>query len=440
MAAHDPYASLRNTNFRRLIASYFAATLAREAQIVVVGWQAFEITHDPLTLGLVGLAEALPLIAASLYAGHVADRAARRTIAMAGTFAMLLSAIALLLFTTTGLIAQGRIWPIYLVIFASGIARSFTRPAVTALSAEVIERDLYANAVAWRASTWQLAAVIGPATGGLIYGFGGAKMAYIVVSVLMFLSLVAVWLITHRTKPANVQNEMPIGESVRLGLRFLWHQPVILGAMSLDLFSVLFGGATALLPIFAKLLHAGPQGLGILRAAPAAGSLITGMIVAHRPPMKHAGTALFVSVAIFGVTMILFAISRSFVFSFAMLLVSGMADNVSVIIRSTLIQTMTPDHLLGRVSAVNQIFIGSSNEIGAFESGVAARIMGVVPSVIFGGTMTLIVVAVTMVLAPGLRKMREQTGAWALRRAILHPSEAPPVLRHCMAPYTPERK
>ena len=404
MAVHDPYASLRNTNFRRLIASYFAATIAREAQIVVVGWQAFAITHDPLTLGLVGLAEALPLIAASLYAGHVADRAARRTIALAGTFAMFISAIALLLFTTSGLIAHGRIWPIYAVIFLSGIARSFTRPAVTALSAEVIERELYPNSVAWRSSTWQLAAVVGPAAGGLVYGFSGPAVAYACVSVLMFLSLIAVWMITHRTAPERTE-DIPIGESVRLGLRFLFEQPAILAAMTLDLFSVLFGGATALLPIFAQLLHSGPQGLGVLRAAPAIGSLVTGMIVAHRPPMKRAGVALFASVAIFGVTMILFALSRNFIFSFALLTISGMADNVSVIIRSTLIQIMTPAHLLGRVSAVNQIFIGASNEIGAFESGVAARLIGVVPSVIFGGAMTLVVVAMTMWRSPALRRM-----------------------------------
>ena len=406
MAVHDPYASLRNTNFRRLIASYFLATIAREAQIVVVGWQAFAITHDPLTLGLVGLAEALPLIAASLYAGHVADRAARRTIALAGTFAMFLSAIALLLFTTSGLIAQGRVWPIYAVIFLSGFARSFTRPAVTALSAEVIERELYPNSVAWRSSSWQLAAVVGPAAGGLVYGFSGPAVAYACVSVMMFLSLVAVWMISHRKAPERTE-DIPIGESVRLGLRFLFEQPAILGAMTLDLFSVLFGGATALLPIFAQLLHSGPQGLGVLRAAPAIGSLVTGMIVAHRPPMKRAGVALFASVAIFGVTMILFALSRNFIFSFVLLTISGMADNVSVIIRSTLIQIMTPAHLLGRVAAVNQIFIGASNEIGAFESGVAARLMGVVPSVIFGGAMTLVVVAVTMWRSPALRRMKE---------------------------------
>jgi hypothetical protein len=200
---------------------------------------------------------------------------------------------------------------------------------------------------------------------------------------------------------------MPIGESLRIGIRFLLGQRILLAAMTLDLFSVLFGGAVALLPIFAHLLGAGPQGLGVLRAAPAAGSLVTGIIVAHRPPMRRAGAALFASVAIFGLAAIAFAISRNFWLSLALLTVSGMADNVSVVIRGTLMQTLTPQHMLGRVSSVNQIFIGSSNEIGAFESGVAARILGTVPSVIFGGIMTLVVVALTMAWAPQLRKMRE---------------------------------
>jgi len=404
-ARHDPYAALRVKNFLWLILSYAMSTVAREGQIVVVGWQVYEITKDPLSLGMIGLAEAVPFIAVALYAGHAADRWPRRPIAIAGTFGMLLSAIALLLFTTTGMIER-RVWPIYLVIFLSGITRSFTRPAFTALSAELITRDSYANAVAWRSSTWQLAAVIGPALGGLVYGFAGAAAAYAGVSVLMALSLVALWLIAQSARP-QVRDEMPIGESLRLGIRFIRGQPVLLAAMTLDLFSVLFGGAVALLPIFARLLGAGPQGLGLLRAAPAAGSLVTGIIVAHRPPMKRSGPALFAAVAIFGVTIIVFALSRNFLLSLALLTITGMADNVSVIIRGTLLQTMTPGNLLGRVSSVNQVFIGASNEIGAFESGVAARLMGTVPSVIFGGVMTLVVVAITMWRSPALRRMRE---------------------------------
>lgn len=403
---HDAYAALRIPNFLWLILSYAASTIGREAQIVVVSWQVFELTNDPLSLGLIGLAEALPFVAVALYAGHIADRTARRPIAIAGTFGMLLSAVALLLFTTTGMIAHGRVWPIYLVIFLSGIARSFTRPAVTALSAEVVSRNLYPNSVAWRSSTWQFAAILGPAAGGLAYGFAGAAAAYVGVTVLMVLSLFALGSITHNVRPQHTTN-MRVGESVSTGLRFLFGQPVLLGAMTLDLFSVLFGGATALLPIFARMLHVGPQGLGVLRAAPAAGSLLTGVIVAHRPPMRRNGVVLFAAVATFGVCIIAFGLSRNFWLSLALLTLSGMADNVSVLIRGTLLQMMTPQHLFGRVSSVNQIFIGASNEIGAFESGLAARLFGTVPSVIFGGVMCLIVVGVVASLSPPLRRLRE---------------------------------
>jgi MFS family permease len=403
----SPYASLRLPDFRKLIVGNAVATVAREAQIVVVAWQVFAVTHDPLALGMIGLAEALPFIAVALYAGHAADRVERRSLALAGTGGMLVSALALLFFTLHGdTLAHGRVWPIYLVIFLSGIARSFVRPAMTALSAELVPRELYASSVAWRSSTWQLAAIIGPAIGGLLYGFSGPAAAYIVVSVLMAGALVAIWAISHRVRP-DVPEAIAVSESVKIGLRFLWGEPVILGAMTLDLFSVLFGGATALLPIFAEMLHVGPQGLGALRAAPAVGSLAMGLWLAHRPPMRRSGVTLLTNVALFGVTMLAFALSRNFWLSLAILTAGGMADNVSVVIRSTMIQTLTPRHLLGRVSAVNQIFIGSSNEIGAFESGLAARIMGTVPSVLFGGAMTLLVVAVTAWRAPRLRRMKE---------------------------------
>ncbi|HYM59450.1 MAG TPA: MFS transporter [Thermoanaerobaculia bacterium] len=404
---HDPYAALRVRDFLWLVISYAASTIAREAQIVVVGWQVYDVTRDPLSLGMIGLAEAVPFIGVALYAGHVADRLSRRMLVIAGTLGMLVSAVALLVFTWSGMIARGHVWPIYLVIFLSGIARSFARPAFQALSADVVPRELYANAVTWRSSSWQLAAVIGPAVGGLIYGFAGTVAAYATVSVVMALSIVAVMLIAHRGAPAPTTTAMPVSESLRIGIRFVFEQPVILAALTLDLFSVLFGGATALLPIFARLLGAGPEGLGVLRAAPAVGSLITGMYLAHRPPMRRTGFALFVAVAIFGLTIIAFALSRSFALSVGLLTLSGMADNVSVVIRGTLIQTMTPQHLLGRVASVNQIFIGSSNEIGAFESGLAARLMGTIPSVIFGGTMTLVVVAIVAWWAPALRRMRE---------------------------------
>jgi MFS family permease len=404
----SPYASLRIADFRRLLLANGTLTVAREAQIVVVGWQVFALTKDPLTLGLIGLAEALPYIAVALYAGHIADRTERRTVGIAGTFGVTLSAVALLLLTLAPhAITAERVWPVYVVIALSAIMRSFMRPAVYALSAEVVPRELYPNAVAWRSSSWQLAAVIGPAVGGMLYGMAGATAAYGAVIVMMVLSLVAIVAVEHRAVPAARADDMPLGQSLQVGIRFLFGEPVLLAAMTLDLFAVLFGGAVALLPAFAALLNAGPEGLGLLRAAPAIGSIGTGLWIAHRAPMRRAGAALFACVAAFGICMIVFALSRQFWLSFAVLLASGIFDNVSVVIRSTLLQTRTPEHLLGRVSAVNQIFIGSSNEIGAFESGVAARLLGVVPSVVFGGCMTLLVVAVTAWRWPKLRELRE---------------------------------
>jgi MFS family permease len=403
----SPYAALRIPDFRRLLLSHGTLTVAREAQIVVVGWQVFALTKDPLTLGLIGLAEALPYIAVALYAGHVADRAERRMLAIAGTFALVISAVALLLLTLIpGAITAQKVWPVYVVVALSATARSFMRPAVFALSAQVVPRELYPNAVAWRTSNWHLAAVTGPALGGVVYGFAGPAVAYGGVIAVMTISLAVVMTVSERSRPQAAGEREPLGESLKAGIRFVWNEPLLLAAMTLDLFAVLFGGAVALLPAFATLLDAGPEGLGVLRAAPAAGAIIIGFVITHRPPMRRAGPAMLLSVAAFGVCMIAFALSRSFWVSFGLLFASGIADNVSVVIRTTLLQTRTPEHLLGRVSAVNQIFIGSSNEIGAFESGIAARLLGVVPSVLFGGAMTLLVVAITAWRAPGLRKLR----------------------------------
>jgi len=403
----SPYASLRIPDFRKLLLANGMLTIAREAEIVVVGWQVFQLTRDPLTLGFIGLAEALPFIAVALYAGHVADRTQRRTLAVIGTLALTASAIALLLLTLGGAIGAGHVWPVYVVIALSATARSFMRPAMYALSAEVVPRELYPNAVAWRSSSWQMAAVAGPALGGLLYGFAGPAAGYGAVVVVMLLSLAAIVSVSHRARPAAREDDVPLGESLRIGVRFVWNEPVLLAAMTLDLFAVLFGGAVALLPAFAKLLETGPEGLGLLRAAPAAGSILTGMVIAHRPPMRRAGPALLAGVAGFGACMILFALSRSLWLSFALLMMSGICDNVSVVIRSTLLQTRTPQHLLGRVASVNQIFIGSSNEIGAFESGVAARLLGVVPSVLFGGCMTILVVGAVAWRWPRLRQLRQ---------------------------------
>jgi len=326
-------------------------------------------------------------------------------VALVSTAALVGCALALLGFTLwPDFFGRGRVWPLYVVVFLSGIARSFLRPASTALSAELIPREQFANAVAWRSSTWQFAAVVGPAAGGLIFGLAGPAAGDAADVVLMAISGLAIVLIAHAAAPLP-DDKLPIGESLKIGVRFVFREPVILGAMTLDLFSVLFGGPVALLPIFADILHVGPEGLGMLRAAPAVGSVVMGLWLAHRRPLSRAGRTLFVSVTIFGLCMIGFGLSTSFLVSLLLLTLSGAADNVSVVIRSTMVQTMTPENMLGRVAAVNQIFIGSSNQIGEFESGVAARLMGTIPSVVFGGVMTLVVVALTAWRVPQLRRL-----------------------------------
>ena len=373
-----------------------------------MAWQIYELTHDPLSLGLIGLAEAVPFIGVALFAGHVADRVNRLRVSLVALAALFLCSLALLAFTLSpGIITVGRVWPIYLGIFLSGIARSFLQPARSALGAELVPRELYPNAVTWRSSTWQLAEVVGPAIGGLVYGFGSATAAYGTDAAIMAIGVLSLARMRHSPAPSALVNESFL-ESLATGIRFVRGQPVILGALSLDLFSVLFGGAVALLPVFAaEILHVGPEGLGVLRAAPAVGAVLMSLVLAHLPPLRRAGQALLLSVAVFGLSIIGFGLSRDFLLSIALLAVSGMADTVSVVIRSTLLQVLTPDHLLGRVSSVNAIFIGSSNEIGAFESGAAARLIGTVPSVVLGGLATLVVVAVTAVKVPGLRRLKK---------------------------------
>ena len=403
---HDAYAALRHRDFRWYILSLFAMTLASQLQAVVVGWQVYAITHDPLSLGLLGLAEALPFIAIALPAGYVADRFNRRTITVCSLAVNVACAVGLLAFSATpGLMQRAGVTPVYAIIFVSGIARSLLQPARQALGAEIIPRTMYENAIAWRSSSWQTAAVIGPAIGGLLYGFVGPVAAYATGAVLMTFALVG-FLTIHYVPSARASTNTPILTGLVTGLRFVWNEPVILAALSLDLFSVFLGGAEALLPVFAsEILRVGPQGVGILRAAPAAGAVLMGVFLAHRGPIERAGRAMLLAVATFALAIIGFGLSTSFLLSGALLMVSGMADNVSVVIRSTLLQLLTPPEMLGRVSAVNSVFIGSSNELGAFESGVAARLLGAVPAVVLGGTASLIVVGLTARLVPRLRTL-----------------------------------
>jgi len=406
-AAHDPYAVLRNPDYRWFIASLGLVTLGLQMQGVVVGWQVYDRTGDPLALGLVGLSEALPFLAVALFGGHVADRLNRLRLCMVTTLSLALCSALLWLFTwhgRSGPLAKA-VAPIYGIIFLTGIVRAFYRPANVALGTDLLPKALYANGSTWRVSVFHSGMIIGPAVGGLVYAWRGPVAAHFLVMVTMAAGLLGLLLIRYTPRPVPPR-QGSIFESLGEGLRFVFSQRLLLSAISLDLFAVLFGGAVAVLPVFAKeILNTGPQGLGLLRASPAVGSVLMGLTLAHLPPLRRAGRTLLVCVAAFGVATIAFALSRNLLLSCLLLGASGAVDNVSVVLRATLLQTLTPDHMLGRVSSVNQVFIGSSNEIGAFESGLAARLLGLVPSVVFGGCMTLLVVAFTSWKVPELRKM-----------------------------------
>jgi MFS family permease len=390
-----PYAALQHPNFRRYIIGLLAFTMAVQIQGTVVGWQIYELTHHKLALGLIGLAEALPFIGFALYAGHVADRHDRRRVAIVALAVLVLCSVALLALPLALPRNPRRVTTlIYATIIVSGIARAFLQPARQALSQELVPRALFHNAVTWRSGAWQLAAVIGPALGGALYAVGGTTVAYAGDVLLVTIGLLAIISIRHRSV-INRDHTDDIGESLREGVRFVFREPILLSALSLDLFSVFFGGATALLPVFAdEILHVGPQGLGLLRAAPAVGAVAMSLVIVHRPPFARAGRALALAVCGFGVFTIGFGLSTSFWLSVLLLALAGASDMVSVSIRSNLLQTITPIHLFGRVSSVNSVFVGSSNEIGMFESGVTAQLLGTVPSVVLGGVATLGVVAV----------------------------------------------
>lgn len=404
-ATNEPYAALRFANFRGFVVSVLTMTIASQVQAVVVSWQLYQITHDPFSLGLIGLAEVVPYISVALFAGHVVDRGDRRAISVRGLVVLVIVA-AILVFFAGGSSLPRRVWPYYAMIGACGIARSFLQTARSALVAEIVPRETFVNAATWRSSTWQLGTVLGPALGGLLLGHVGARAALLLNLCMTIVALASMAAIRY-TPPPRGPVSGSIRESLAEGIAFVRQERVLLGALTLDLFAVLFGGAVALLPVFAAdILHVGAEGLGTLQAAMGLGAVIMAVIVAHRGPFERAGRTLLVVVTVFGLCMIAFALSRSFWLSFALLVVSGAADNVSAVIRATLVQVLTPTELMGRVSAVNAIFIGSSNELGAFESGTVARLMGTVPSVVFGGSMTLIAVALTAWWLPPLRQLK----------------------------------
>jgi len=404
---HDAYAVLKVRDFRIFISYRFFITIAFQMQGLIVGWQMYELTHDPLALGLIGLAEALPFISVALYSGHIADKYNRQRIITCFSLLFLLGTLMLFAFSYKELMAilTLGVFPIYFVVALTGVVRAFLYPSTIALMAQLVPRHLYTNSSTWNSTVWHIAAISGPALGGLIYGFFGVQAAYIVVLFLVIVALSLLFFVKRYHNPQIVLTET-IKQRLSSGLKFVFRNQILLGTMSLDMFAVLFGGAVAMLPIFAaEILFVGPQGLGFLRAAPMVGAVLMSLLLAYRPPAVNAGKWLFISVAGFGLSIICFAISKNFYLSLFLLCLSGLFDNISVIIRATTLQLLTPDEMRGRVASVNSIFIGSSNEIGSFESGLAAKVMGLVPSVIFGGSMTLMVVGIIAKRAPLLRKL-----------------------------------
>lgn len=403
----DAYASLKIKDFRLFIYARIVLTMAVQMQSVIVGWQVYSLTHDPLSLGLIGLAEAIPFFCIALFAGHVADIVSRKKIILITNTVYFLCAAALFSVTTVqhSLLNMFGAGPIYLIILITGFARGFLFPAQSAFSAQLVPKELYGNAATWNSVAWQVAEVSGPAIGGLICGFFSMGAAYFTVMIFSVTGILFFTFIKKKPIPEKIKTET-IFESLTAGVKFVFANQIILSAISLDMFAVFFGGAISVLPVFAdQILHTGAKGLGFLRAAPAVGAVIMSVLQAHYPPFKHAGRNLLIGVAGFGITIILFALTTNFYVALLILMIGGMFDNISVVIRGTIIQIFTPDEMRGRVSAVNSVFIGSSNELGSFESGLAAKLMGLIPSVIFGGSMTLAVVAVVRKFAPKLRKL-----------------------------------
>ncbi len=398
-APADAFAALRFPEYRNLIAGSFLFTIAMTVQEIAIAYELYLITHDPFVLGLLGLAEALPFMAVALFGGHVADRRDKRSImllALSFIFAGSLFLTWLMQPQVRGSLSQTVLLAsCYGVVAALGLARGFLTPAVSSLKGFLVPREHYANATAWSSTLWQAGAILGPVTGGFLYAAVGLSTSLVAVCALMLLQ----GLMYARIKPrpaqlSDAEAKESIWESLAVGIRFVFQSKIILYSISLDLFSVLFGGVMAILPVFAEdVLKVGAQGLGVLRAAPAVGAMITVLLCTRYPPMRQAWRNLLIAVAGFGASILVFGLSRSLWLSAAALAASGAFDSISVVIRGTILQMMPPDHLRGRVLAVNSIFISSSNELGAFQAGTSAAIFGATRSVLIGGSITLAIVA-----------------------------------------------
>ena len=409
MKNHDPYLALRFKEFNYFLLIRFLLVFGWSMQFIIVEWEVYNLTKDPLALGLIGLVEIIPAISMSLFAGHIVDQKEKKKLFTIAIIAFLFISVAFFSITTnyfySNYSSKQILTGIYILVFIGGFIRAFFGPIIFSLVALIVSKNAYPNAASWSSSTWQFASVLGPAFAGFSIAWIGvnASMGFVLISV--FIALLLTYFI--KKKPIlNPKIGEPIIKSLKTGLRFVFKTKAILIAITLDMVAVLFGGAIALLPIYAQdILNVGSQGFGMLRAAPAVGALIIMFISAYIPVTKNAGKKLLISIFCFGTSIIIFGISSIFYLSLFALFIYGLTDGISMIIRQTILQLKTPDEVRGRVASVNSIFIGSSNELGAFESGLTAKLMGTVPAVVFGGLMTLISVVFTNFKFPEFKKL-----------------------------------
>ena len=409
MEKKDPYASLRIKEFNIFLLVRFALIFGWSMQFIIIEWQVYSITKNPLSLGIIGLMEVIPAVSMALFAGHIVDQKEKRNLLALCIGIFSLISLGLFFLTLPSFVAGWQtntvLYAIYGLVFFGGLLRSFFGPTIFSLIGLIVPKKLYPNAATWSSSTWQMAAVLGPAFAGFTISWLGVHWSLCIVFGLILCSFLMVFFI--KRKPIlNPKIGEPILKSLQEGITFVFRTKAILGAITLDMISVLFGGAIALLPIYAQdILKVGPEGFGALRAAPAIGAFLTMLITAYIPISRNAGMKLLVAIFGFGVCIITFGLSSIFWISIVALFFSGVTDGVSMVIRQTILQLKTPDHMRGRVASVNSMFVGSSNELGAFESGVTAKLMGTVTAVVFGGTMTLITVITTGIINPTLRKL-----------------------------------
>ena len=409
MAKKDPYAALRFKEFNIFLLLRFLLVFAWSMQFIVIEWQVYSLTKDPLSLGIIGLMEIIPALSMALFAGHIVDQREKRNLFLwcIGLFSLISLGLFFLSdeLVTVSWTQQSILYTIYAFVFFGGLLRAFFGPTIFSLIALIVPKKAYPNAATWSSSTWQMASILGPAVAGFTINWIGVHWSLCIVFVLVVFSFLLALFISK--KPVlNPKIGEPVLQSLKEGVRFVFKTKAILGALSLDMIAVLFGGAVALLPIFAQdILKVGAQGFGILRAAPAVGAFLTMLTTAYIPISRKAGLKLLVAVFGFGVSIIVFGLSSVFWISVVALFFSGVTDGVSMVIRQTILQLKTPDHMRGRVSSVNSMFVGSSNELGAFESGLTAKLMGTVAAVVFGGTMTLITVITTGIISPSFRNL-----------------------------------